>query len=147
MTTKKTRVERQAIDRAAPKCWCGNVAGVGQTLCGAHRDVVPEETVPKATAVTLAANIRNLLALKAREKATMAELIRWCVRELRADPRAHRLRGHETAVDRTRIIAENQQNQAKAILYLEWLATELEDRSCSDYPNKSTEGEAPCISA
>ena len=37
----RTKAERQAIDRAATKCWCGNVAGIGQTLCGRHRE--PEQ--------------------------------------------------------------------------------------------------------
>ena len=37
-----TKQERQERDRAATKCWCGNVAGLGQTLCGAHRDETPD---------------------------------------------------------------------------------------------------------
>lgn len=44
--TARTKAERQAIDRAAIKCWCGNVAGIGQTLCGRHRE--PELADPAA---------------------------------------------------------------------------------------------------
>ncbi len=44
----KTKKQRQAIDRAAVKCWCGNVAGVGQTLCGRHR----ENEEPEAEGLT-----------------------------------------------------------------------------------------------
>ncbi len=40
----RTKAERRAIDRAAIKCWCGNVAGLGQTLCGRHRE--PEFSDP-----------------------------------------------------------------------------------------------------
>jgi hypothetical protein len=29
--------ERRRREATFPKCWCGNVAGVGQTLCGRHR--------------------------------------------------------------------------------------------------------------
>ena len=102
--------------------------------------------MPKATVVALAENIRDLLALKDREKATMAKIIRSCVQELRADPRMHRLRGHESAAQRASIIAENQRNQDKALLYLEHLATRLEDAAIIT-ESQSTEGEVLCILA
>ncbi len=34
---KVTAKERRRREASYPKCWCGNVAGLGQTLCGKHR--------------------------------------------------------------------------------------------------------------
>lgn len=55
--TGLTKKERQAIDRAAVKCWCGNVAGLGQTLCGKHRDEEPDPfaNIPDPAAFVAAA--------------------------------------------------------------------------------------------
>lgn len=52
-----TKEERQARDRAAVKCWCGNVAGLGQTLCGKHRDEAadPLANIPDPAAFVEAA--------------------------------------------------------------------------------------------
>ena len=33
-----TRQERRRREATFTKCWCGNTAGVGETLCGKHRD-------------------------------------------------------------------------------------------------------------
>ena len=42
------------------------------------------------------------------------------------------MRGHETFVERGKIVAENRANKARALLYLEWLATALENESGVD---------------
>ena len=55
-----TKKERQARDRAALKCWCGNVAGLGQTLCGKHRE---EEQAPLAGSTDPAALVTSHKAL------------------------------------------------------------------------------------
>ena len=89
-------------------------------------------TVPREKVVAIAENVRELHELFRQQKATQAELIRWCVQELRADTNTHRLRGFEDWHTKRQIIAENRENKAKALLYLEWLATQLEDQSVRD---------------
>jgi hypothetical protein len=64
-------------------------------------------------------------------------MIRWCVQKLRMDARD----------------AEQRKEKKQAVLYLEYLATRLEDQSAAvlsdnlTTPAPSTEGEPPCISA
>ena len=101
------------------------------------------EPVPFDQVEQLAKNIRELRELERKQKATQAELIRWCVIYLRIDPRNHRLRGYESSVERARIIKENNDNKAKAILYLEWLATQLENNSVGS-PDNIDRKEMPC---
>lgn len=85
-----------------------------------------ETTVPRQVLERVAAGYHELVALKVRQAATQAELIRGCVAELRSDPNTYRLRGHETYSEAARIRQENRENKALALLYLEWLATNLE---------------------
>lgn len=73
-------------------------------------------------------NMHHLLKLKSEQADTQAKLIRWCVNCLRSDPRNYRLRGHESSRERQDIINENIRNKDMALLYLEWLATQLEDQ-------------------
>lgn len=101
------------------------------------------DPVPFAKVEELAKHFRDLIALKQRQQATQAELIRGCVIYLRIDPRNHRLRGYESSVERARIIKENNDNKAKAILYLEWLATQLENNSVGS-PDNIDRKEMPC---
>lgn len=89
-------------------------------------------TVPREKVVAIAENIRELHELFWRQKAAQVKLVRWCVQELRADTNTHRLRGFEDWHTKCQIIAENRENKAKALLYLEWLATQLEDQSVRD---------------
>lgn len=87
--------------------------------------------MPETSASTmslLAEHIQQLTALHKEQSGTMAELIRWCVGELRADPKTHRLRGFESWTERRKIISENLKNREVALLYLEWLATQLENQ-------------------
>ncbi len=83
-------------------------------------------TVPRETLVAVAESFHQLRALEAKRAATQAELIRWCVKILRADPNTYRIRGHETYADKSRKIKENRENKKLALLYLEWLATGME---------------------
>lgn len=101
------------------------------------------EPVPFDKVEQLAKNIRELRELERKQKATQAELIRGCVHCLRMDPTSYRLRGYETLTERSRIIKENKDNKAKAILYLEWLATQLENNSVGS-PDNIDRKEMPC---
>lgn len=98
------------------------------------------EPVPFDKVEQLAKNIRELRELERKQKAIQAELIRGCVIQLRANPREYRLRGFETATERARIIKENLANRDKAILYLEWLATQLENNSVGSPDNNPSKG-------
>lgn len=105
--------------------------------------IMARDPVPFATVEALAKNIRELRELEQRKAATQAELIRWCVHYLRMDPTSYRLRGYETSTERSRIIKENKDNKAKALLYLEWLATSLENNSVGS-PDNIDRKEMPC---
>lgn len=99
--------------------------------------------VPHAKVVAMADNIHKLLDLKAQEQGTMAELIRWCLwaleqtseqagrslaRKLMADVKAGRRPKH--ACVRMHEPAKKVSDDRKlAMLYLNWLATRLEDQS------------------
>ena len=85
-------------------------------------------TVPIAKVRQITDNIRELITLRDREGVTMAQMIRWCVRELRSDPNSHRLRGTEGYASRTQTIRENRARREKALLYLDYLATTMEKR-------------------
>lgn len=91
-----------------------------------HTTVPERPPVPFAKVEQIVDNIRELLALKDQERVTQAQIIRWCVRELRSDPDSHRIRGHEGYAAQQTMRAENRRNKALALLYLEWLATKLE---------------------
>lgn len=105
------------------------------------------DPVPFATVEALAKNIRDLQELERRRAATQAELIRGCVTCLRMDSRSYRLRGHESSTERARIIKENYENQSKAMLYLEWLATQLEKQSVRSPDIDLSKGTDPCTQA
>jgi hypothetical protein len=83
-------------------------------------------TVPDDRLHQMAASWRELQALQARQKLTQAELLRGCVHQLRQDVITYRARGNETIARRREIIAENKENRERALLYLDWLATQLE---------------------
>lgn len=108
-----------------------------------------EAVVPRVKVEQIAAQVRELLALKDAEKLTMAQMIRWCVHALSIDPRAYRLRGFESASERKAIIDENLKNARLGLLYLENLATRMEDSVAPaslaaskllDDPTQSNEG-------
>lgn len=105
-----------------------------------------EEMVPKAKLVELAALFGKLEEARRKEKGLIAEMIRACLFWLEVDVTTYRVRGHETFGDRQKIVTENRENKAKAKLYLQHLATKLEDESVSGNLTQSTEGEATCIS-
>lgn len=109
--------------------------------------IMERDPVPFATVQELGRQVRELQELQRRQQATQAELIRWCVQCLRMDPRNHRLRGHETATERARIIKENQNDKAKALVYLEWLATQLENQSVRSPDSDPSKGTDPCTQA
>lgn len=108
--------------------------------------LMEREPVPFAKVEQIAAQVNELHVLQAKQQALQAEMIRACLAEIRSDPRNHRMRGHENATERARIIKENINNQARALLYLEQLATMLENESCrvtrQDQP-KDTESCTP----
>lgn len=89
-------------------------------------------------------------ALQRKEKATMAEMIRACLAAIRMDVQNYRC-GHlsQYSKERTEQVRKNKQDQKKAFIYLEVLATMLEDQANlkpSDDLTLSNEGEASCIS-
>lgn len=84
-------------------------------------------TIPREKLVTIVESYNHLLDLYRQQKATQAQLVRWCVHMLRIDPRTYRTRGHRSSVEHAAQVAENKREQALALLYLEWLATQLED--------------------
>jgi len=84
--------------------------------------------VPFDKVKQIADSFHELMSLRDKEGATQAQIIRWCVTELRSDPNTHRMRDHEGYIAQQKQRAENRRNQKLALLYLEWLATKLEDR-------------------
>lgn len=84
-------------------------------------------TIPREKLVTIVESYNHLLDLHRQQKATQAQLLRWCVHMLRIDPRTYRMHGHETHVERMKQTSDNMHDQRLAVHYLEWLATQLED--------------------
>lgn len=81
---------------------------------------IERDPVPYATVEALAKSIRDLRELERSKSATQAELIRWCVRALK-----------QTTGSAKKV----REDRAKAILYLEWLATQLENQSVGSPDN------------
>lgn len=82
-------------------------------------------SVPRETVEEIVRNVHAIMALEDRRKLTQAELIRWCLQALRRPAPAHPERK-----------AEWRRDMLLAPLYLEWLATQLEDaghKKSSDY--------------
>lgn len=82
-------------------------------------------------------SFKALQLLQAEQKFTIAKMIRQCIMQSEIDTRNHRLRGHETSAERSRIIAENTRLKRCATLHLLQLATMLEDE-VTDYLSKET---------
>lgn len=95
------------------------------------------KTLPPKTVVKLVENVRELLDLRRRQQLTQAELIRWCVNALQIDVQHYRLRGHETYHEKIAIIAENKEFKKKALIYLDWLATQLEGNTIGEFDKVS----------
>ena len=81
-------------------------------------------TVPRAKVEALAANIKELFNLKAHQSQIQAKLIRWCVQAMTREPRGH-FDYHQDRKERKEI----KENKAKALLYLDWLATQMENNA------------------
>lgn len=81
--------------------------------------------------VELARLVAEQEQLRANQQRLMAQMIRECVRLLTA-PDTYGLRGHETAAERGRRIAKNRKQKKLVPLYLEALATQLEDAAEKD---------------
>ena len=101
-------------------------------------------TVPREKVVAIAENVRELHDLAKQQKVTQAKLIRWCVMALkqteaqaRRSLEAERVR-EQRAGKRYRPVGFHEpskkvrEDKALALLYLEWLATQLEDQSVRD---------------
>lgn len=132
VTTKHTHeVTCRACLRKIPQ------AQRASTVVDLHAKPGPGTTVPKATVEALADNIKQLLGCFARQRTIQAKMVRWCVwalnqttndaerileRERRNHPNPNKriVRMHEPG-QRVR------EDKAKALLYLEWLATQLEN--------------------
>lgn len=87
-------------------------------------------TVPRETLVQVVESYNQLLDLKVKQAALMAEMIRGCISTLQCDPkdtRAYRMaQGFSAEAKATK---EHRENQKKAWLYLQHVATMLEDMS------------------
>ena len=95
------------------------------------------EPIPRATVEELARQVRELMLLKGRQMALMGEMIRWCVQELRRDPNGRPAgQSHLDAMHTRKLNAENKK---KALLYLEHLATKMEDAG-HEKPLEPTQG-------
>ena len=68
--------------------------------------------------------VEEQFALRGQQAATQAELIRWCVKALRREPNRH----YSLARDQQER-AKVSRNKDLALVYLEWLATKLENQS------------------
>lgn len=88
-------------------------------------------TVPREKVVAIAENVRQLHGLRMTQLATVAKMIRGCHAKIVAKPSAF-----ATVTDRQKIANE----RAKALRYLEALATQLENesvRSSDDQPKEN----------
>ena len=116
--------------------------------------VVPDDMVPRATLVAVAESFNALKVLERQRAATQAEMIRACLAAIRMDVSTYRCRHLDTySKERVDQVRKNKKDQAQAFIYLEALATMLEDQSAAALSDNlttsapSTEGEPPCISA
>lgn len=89
-------------------------------------------TIPREKVEQLAAGYKELMALKDTQAGTMAEMIRGCVQAIRLadNPNsAPKVRRAEGWIARGAATKEVYADKARALLYLEWLATQLEDQT------------------
>ena len=101
------------------------------------------DTIPREKVVQIAQSYRDLDALYKQQAAKQAELIRGCLQQIRRDDNhgtAH-LGFREASAKRKK----NREEHALVFLHLEWLVTQLENRSGP--LTVSTEGEPPCSQA
>lgn len=87
-------------------------------------------TIPREKVVEIAELYNQLLDLKAQQASKMAEMIRACISTLQCDPkdtRAYRMaQGFSAEAKATK---EHREDQKRAWLYLQHVATMLEDMS------------------
>lgn len=96
------------------------------------QEPVVETTVPRARVEAIAANIRELFNLKAHQGEVQAKLVRYCVSAVRrADdpPSCNSVRGAVTQLERSNAIRKLKADKARALLYLERLATQMENNA------------------
>lgn len=89
-----------------------------------------DTTVPRETVVQIAKAYNELMELKARQADLMAQMIRGCIAKLRQsadDTRAMRQACGFAEQKAARVL--HQRDQAKAWLYLDYVATQLENQS------------------
>lgn len=105
------------------------------------------DMVPRATLVAVAESFNALKALERQRAATQAEMIRTCLAAIRMDVNNYRVPSHLNMFDKQRIeqVKKNKQDQKKAFIYLEVLATMLEDQANAKptEPPSSTERQEP----
>lgn len=99
---------------------------------------VSKPDVPFEKVEALAANIKELLDHHARQSVVQAKLLRWCVWAMnQTTAEAERMlererRNHPNPAKRIVRLHEPgkkvREDKAKALLYLEWLATQMENR-------------------
>lgn len=91
----------------------------------------PDDMVPRATLVAVAESFRALKVLELRRAATQAKLIRTCLAAIRMDVNTYRVPTYQSmfAKERVEQVAKNKKDQQKGYIYLEVLATMLEDQA------------------
>lgn len=110
-----------------------------------------EETIPRATVVEIAAQVRALRELQRQQAHTQAKMIRACVQALRqtteqAQRRLERVKfrtaknGHYRPATTAEAQHEVRKDREMALLHLDMLATMLEDANPSDNLTPSNEG-------
>lgn len=82
---------------------------------------------PDPKLVELARLYHEMEVLRKSQAATQARMIRACVTTMSLDTGHYRIRGHESYIERAKIVEENKRNKAAAPLYLLALATQLEN--------------------
>ena len=106
----------------------------------------PDDMVPRATLVAVAEGFHALKALERQRAATQAEMIRACLVAIRMDVHSYRC-GHlsQFSKERREQVRKNKEDQKKAFIYLEVLATMLEDQANAKptEPPSSTERQEP----
>ena len=90
--------------------------------------------IPRETVAEIARNFRELMALKDREKATQAQLIRWCLLALTqtTDQIHRRLERKQQHVYLHEPAKVQRQERNQALACLAWLADKLEGKDVPD---------------
>lgn len=86
--------------------------------------MIGDTTIPREKVVEIVNAFRQLQTLEGDRQVLLAKLIRWCVAELRSESTTHRIHPHDP--NRVARVRENRENKQLAMIYLDYVATQLE---------------------